>query len=235
MNIVIAIPCYGEQVSVVTTESIALTVQALVQEGHTVNFIKSSYYDVASARNMLLSAWYFNYPQSSHLLFVDSDIGFSPQMIIDMLAEGVDVVGTTFPMRRIDLVRFHALARTGATVGACKNKSMDWVGVLPEKPASFVPVDKMGGAVLCIDRIGITQLITKTAGLLQPFGIDNPFNLNQLIMAFTPTKLVPIPDSEIYSFCWRIKQAGGSLRMATTYPITHVGSFNYEGTRVSYP
>lgn len=233
MNIVIAMPCYDEQVSAVTTESILYATQALCQAGHTLEFIKHSYYDVATSRNLLLSHWYFNYPQSSHLVFIDNDIGFTAQMLLDMLAEPADVVGTTFHMRKLYLAKFHRLARDGKGYNECKTEAMQWVGELLENTAPFATVAQMRGAVLCIDRIGITQLITRMNDVIQPLHEDNPFNLRQLLMAFSPVGNTPIPNSEIYSFCWRMRQTGGTLRMATSYPITHVGSYRYEGTRIS--
>jgi hypothetical protein len=71
-----------------------------------------SYVDANDARNYLLTLWY-NKTDASHLLFVDADMGFGPQLIFDMVALDKPITGVIYPKRQIDLQRLATLAAEG--------------------------------------------------------------------------------------------------------------------------
>ena len=72
-----------------------------------------SYAYVGEARNALLTHWY-DKSDSTHLLFVDADMGFEPQLIADMLALDKPIVGVIYTKRQIDLQKPRGSSRPRA-------------------------------------------------------------------------------------------------------------------------
>jgi len=64
--------------------------------GFTFNMLKGSCY-VQSARNDLVDT--FLKSDSTHLLFLDDDISYSPESVLELLALDVDVVAGIYPMK----------------------------------------------------------------------------------------------------------------------------------------
>ena len=71
--------------------------------------IKVSNADVEHARNLLVSNFYFNQPNATHILFIDDDMGFEPDLIERMLDLDEDVIGAICHKRSLDIEKLHAL------------------------------------------------------------------------------------------------------------------------------
>ena len=71
------------------------------------SFAGNSYADIVEGRNFLLKT------DASHLLFLDADMGFDPQLIVDMIAFDQPLTGAAYPKREIDRDRLLKLASEG--------------------------------------------------------------------------------------------------------------------------
>lgn len=72
--------------------------------------IKMSYHQIQNdslitrARNTMV-AQFLQDPQATHLLFLDSDVGFDPEVVEKLLASGHDVCGAPYPMKSCNMDR----------------------------------------------------------------------------------------------------------------------------------
>lgn len=62
---------------------------------------------IQNARNRL-AARMLRHPEATHLLFVDSDIGWNPHDIVRMVLADKDVIGGAYPLKTIDWTRVRA-------------------------------------------------------------------------------------------------------------------------------
>jgi hypothetical protein len=72
---------------------------------------------ITRARNTMV-AQFLKDPTATHLIFIDSDVGFDPEIVTKLLASGYDVCGAPYPMKscNMDRARKHVereFAKTG--------------------------------------------------------------------------------------------------------------------------
>src|SRR5580700_10877529 len=103
VNLVVATPCFGGQISVVYAASL-MKLQKLVRSYRDFN-IKMLFKDgdalITRARASLV-AQFLDDPSATHLLFIDADIGFEPNQVLRLINCGADVCAAVYPIKRID-------------------------------------------------------------------------------------------------------------------------------------
>src|SRR5262249_34139906 len=87
-----AVPAYGQVMMTGTVSSLMALQRTMQQHSIDGGFGTLSYPDIVEIRNIFLSIWYDKI-QTSHMLFIDADMGFSPQLIMDMMAFDKPLVG----------------------------------------------------------------------------------------------------------------------------------------------
>src|SRR5882724_6208575 len=94
-SLLIFIPAYGHHTSSATFETVTHLLPALMARGIGGGVSVLSYPEISEARNIALTGFY-DTPQckdATHLLFSDADMGFSPQVVMDMLLFEKPMVG----------------------------------------------------------------------------------------------------------------------------------------------
>lgn len=103
MQLVIATPCFGGQVSSIYASSI-FALQRAVQGMSNLD-LKVQLRDgdalITRARANLV-AMFLDDPAATHLLFVDADIGFTPEQVFRLIECGADVVAGVYPIKRVN-------------------------------------------------------------------------------------------------------------------------------------
>src|SRR5688572_25345415 len=95
-NIFAFIPSYRGQISGVTFDSTHHLAPALMSKGIGIAFGRYSWFDIAELRNIMLTWWYDQMPEYTHLLFIDDDMGFPAQCVLDMLSFDEPVIGAMY-------------------------------------------------------------------------------------------------------------------------------------------
>lgn len=211
-------PAFGQVNTSFTTASLVATTRFLEQRGAFGGFAQMSYPDLPALRAMALTIWY-DKVDASHILMVDADMHFEPQLVLDMLDFNEPLVGCIYPKRTLPI---------------------SWVGSSlesePEVRNGFMKMEGVGFGVTlirrdCVDAIldlGKTEVdtdLTRDAAgkTLAEQGVS------RLIRAFD---LVHLPDrklSEDFSFCYRHRQAGGDVWAAINHKVTHIGDYGFAG------
>lgn len=176
-RVFIALPAFGQVNFTQTTGSIVNTALMLQANGLWGGFGTLSYPDIADLRNMWLTLW-FDRIRSSHLLMVDADMGFSFQMIADLIAVDRPLVGCVYPKKTLPAEFCGQLSRDQADVPD-GFKRAEWVG---------------GGAMLirrdCVERIIANEpgVIDEGAHRFPATHILKKYQLTRLIEAFAKIK-----------------------------------------------
>lgn len=163
-------------------------------------------------RNWFTTFWYYTTPQYTHMLMIDDDMGFGPQVVMDMLAFGEPVVGALYPKKTNE--------RQWAVSGIEK----------PEVRGPFIEVEGLGAGCLLIRRDAIATMIEKMPSIIdiRPNTLDSAIFKEAGITKFLrPFDCIDDPArglvSEDISFGRRWRECGGKVWAATHHQMVHVG------------
>jgi len=228
----IATPAYGATYSSVYVKSLFSLISSAPARQVAFSFSEIDYADVVTARNYLISNFYFNKTDCSHILFIDDDMGFEYQLIYEMLGLQQDYVGVIAPRRSIDLKKLHALG--GEPFPQAVAKACHFIG--SPKPAAgsgdFVEVNQCGTGILLLSRRCIATMIAKCPEIVDtqrfkklPIGPK----FTQFITPFDKIQLEHSELSEDLSFAHRWTQfCGGKIFANVSRPIQHMTAMALE-------
>lgn len=217
-SVLICVPAYGQSVAAQTMESLYTLGQVLAfnQVRNQLSWISAA--DIVEVRNLFLTTWYDALPQFSHLLMVDADMGFPPQLVRDMLKFNKPLVGTFYARRQMSV----------SVVGAALKPDHS----IRDMREGHILANYIGGGVMLIQRSMITEMLEKKPDLIDalPSVLENatPHKINRLIRAFDPILKGDRRLSEDVSFCYRWREeCGGEIWANIDYQVDHVGPFNF--------
>jgi hypothetical protein len=103
IHLVVATPCFGGQVSSIYVGSLFRLQQALHAKSNVDLKVQLRDGDalITRARANLVTL-FLDDPAATHLLFVDADIGFTPEQVFRLIESGADVVAGVYPIKRIN-------------------------------------------------------------------------------------------------------------------------------------
>ncbi|HLZ00702.1 MAG TPA: hypothetical protein VKR55_00975 [Bradyrhizobium sp.] len=102
-QLVVATPCFGGQVSSIYASSL-FALQRAVHKMSNVDLkvhLRDGDALITRARANLV-ALFLDDPSSTHLLFIDADIGFTPEQVFRLIESGADVVAGCYPIKRVN-------------------------------------------------------------------------------------------------------------------------------------
>lgn len=219
MKIFIALPAFGQTNTSHTTGSLVALTRFLTERGQFGGFSQMSFPDLYDLRAIFLTIW-FDKIDATHILFVDADMQFEPQLVLDMIAFNKPLVGTLYSKKRLP-----PIMTTSALPG---EQVLD---------RGFLKVEGIGFGVTLISRECVqsildagtieieTNLTRHTAGQML---LDQ--GCTRLIRAFDTVNLPDRRLSEDFSFCERYRRAGGEVWAATHHKVIHIGQYGFQGT-----
>lgn len=170
---------------------------------------------ISRARNTL-TAKFLNTPESTHLMFIDSDIGWEPWHLLVMLNARKDVIGGLYPMKSLP-------------VKWCVNGIPGKENGTPEEP-NIVEVSKTGTGFLLIKRDVFEKLNQHPA--TRPFNNDIglPEELNPYMKTYFDTAVRENRYySEDWTFCENWRDLGGQVWVDKRVLLRHVGTYVFDG------
>jgi hypothetical protein len=236
-KITIATPAFGEVFYTPYVQSIFRLMKVFQRRKWDSTFASIAYADIAESRNFLLTRW-FDKTDATHLLFIDADMGFPAELVLDMVDFGRPVVEAIYPKRQINLERVAELSTAGEPAKRAIARGHDYIvrkkrGVSVASPhAGFMQVDGCGAGVLLIARTAIETMLVKMPTLSDPSAKTNSppaADLDRLIRAFEPLRVNDALLSEDFSFCHRWNACGGEVWVNTAHEIEHIGLHRFKG------
>jgi hypothetical protein len=198
----------------------------------------NSYASVDLARNVMAS-YVLEMRQFTHLLFVDADQGFSPDLVFDMLQFDRPVVSVVGPRRSVSFEQLWRKARQISSWRKLESLSLDYYQDFVTEGDNriavvegFVKVRGNPTGVMLIKR-EVIERIAQLPGMItpdfEPLVADGLSG--RLVQCFRPMLL---PDNrmlgEDLSFCRRwTEDCGGEIWASVAHAITHVGTMPFKG------
>jgi hypothetical protein len=167
----------------------------------------------------------------SHLLFIDSDIDFPPDLIRRMLAFDQPIVSAVCPHRILDVQRFHAMSRAFDEPAAAWARSLSFVMELEHPPVErdgFYRAKRTGTGLMLIKREVFETLRDTCPELYRPAAGSyyEHQGLRHVLQCFDPAyDENGVAMGEDVSFCRRWQAAGGELWVVYDDTVGHVGPF----------
>jgi hypothetical protein len=236
VNLVIATPCFGGQISVLYAGSL-FKLQKLVRTYSDIN-LKILFKDgdalITRARASLVSQ-FLDDPDATHLLFVDADIGFEPEQVIRLIACGAEMCAAVYPIKRIDWDKVKSTISTGRPNPAAAALKyvfeVDDPNAVAER-AGFLKVHYAGTGFLMIRRAALEKMCAyypqlryrRDHSVDAATASDNRFALFECMIAEDGTYL-----SEDFAFCKRWTDMGGEIWADLSSKLDHVGPMTFRG------
>ena len=167
---------------------------------------------ISRARNTL-TAKFLHTKESTHLMFIDADIGWEPWHLLVMLDAQKDVIGGLYPMKSLP-------------VKWCVNGIP---GQVEEPGTNLVEVTKTGTGFLLIKRDVFEKLNAHPA--TKPFNNDIglPVELNPYMKTYFYTAVrVNRYYSEDWTFCENWRDIGGQVWVDKRILLRHVGTYTFD-------
>src|SRR5262245_51620473 len=163
IKLAVATPAFGEMFYTPYVQSLLRLQRALERRNWTMRHMAISYAYVGEARNALMTHWY-DKGDATHLLFVDADMGFEPQLIFDMIELDKPVVGVIYTKRQIDLKRLTVSAAKGEKADVAIARAHDFIvrplrGRPPRRVKGFMEVAACGTGIMLIQRAAIATML----------------------------------------------------------------------------
>lgn len=213
-KVMVFVPAFGRQITTTTFETTHALMGALIAKGIPAAIASFSWPDIEEIRNMVLTWWYDVHPDSSHLLFVDADVGFPPEAVLDMITFGEPLVGGIYPKKCYPL----EFVASGTEA--------------PEYREGFIEVDGLGAGCLLIRRDAVTAMVEKFPELIRPYMTLPDLRYTGANRTFGFFDCLRVPEgkvSEDISFCRRYRETGGKVWASTKYTFTHEGPHAFVG------
>ena len=238
MKILIGIPAYGDYVRVNCAAALAALgprLQALGVEIET-TFISVARIEVA--RNLLASRM-LREPSFTHLLFIDSDVGFRPEAVLRMIQKDASVTACVYPSRQLDLAAFAREARKTEDLLKASSKALQWpplgeVDGPVEMVEGWIKVKQAPTGLMLIKR----EVFETLAERLPELKLENATYLGMpepglVLQCFTPYQREDgLLMGEDMSFCRRWVDTGGEIHLLADEVLSHSGVATYEGALV---
>jgi hypothetical protein len=236
VNLVVATPCFGGQISVLYAASLfklqqlvrtysGLTLKVLFKDGDAL---------ITRARASLVSQ-FLEDAAATHLLFLDADIGFEPEQVLRLIESGTEMCAAVYPIKRIDWDRVRSAIETkrpNPAAAALKYVfEVDDPNAVTEK-GSFVKVRYAGTGFLMIRRGALERMCARYPQLQYKrdhsidaaTASDKRFALFECMIAEDGTYL-----SEDFAFCKRWTDMGGEIWADLKSRLSHVGPMTFCG------
>lgn len=209
----ICMPCYGGQLTESTFMSFikwANTARQLGIEWTVETMTNESL--ISRARNTLV-AKFLNSPESTHLMFIDADIGWEPWHLLALINHDVDVVGGLYPMKTMP-------------VKWCVNGIP---GAREDDPSGLIEVTKTGTGFMLIKRAVFEKSNQHPAVKSFANDIGLPVELNQYMKTYFDTTVRENRYySEDWTFCENWRDLGGRVFVDRRILLRHTGTYVFD-------
>ena len=208
----ICMPCYGGQLTESCFMSYIKWANTARQLGIDWTMETMTNESLISRARNTLTAKFLSNPDSTHLMFIDADIGWEPWHLLVMLNRDVDVIGGLYPMKSLP-VKWCVNGFEGAEEG----------------PDGLQEVTKTGTGFLLMKRSVFEKLNAHPA--VKPFNSDIglPPELNVYMKTYFDTAVRENRYySEDWTFCENWRDIGGKVWVDKRVLLRHTGTYVFD-------
>lgn len=210
-KVAIAIPSYGDSVSVQTLNGVSMTFGQFMKHGIQAALLTSNDSILHKNRNILVDM--FLETDADYLIFIDSDMGFAPESILRLIASA--------KMMEADIIGAAGLQKT-------ENKRFCCELLYPlqmHNATNLIKVSGIGTAFLLISRKVLEHLAYPAVKFKTSPGSD------KLYAQIFENEIDEEGNfwSEDYAFCRKARKAGFDLWLDPSIELSHVGKKEWKG------
>jgi len=196
---------------------------------------------VQRARNQLAMHFLMS-EKTTHLMFIDADIGFTAEPILEMVLKNKDLVGCVYPKKEINWQYIYQESRNIKNYKELKNYSASY--------ASNFTLDKRGNPIEENGLLRVNDLATGFMLIKRHVFLDMQkewpnkyYTPDYDTSSYRDTKAKHYAFfeceidketnryfSEDYYFCARWKDLGGEIWCYPSYDLAHMGSYMFKGS-----
>jgi hypothetical protein len=237
IHLVVATPCFGGQVASIYAHSIFGLQRAVYGLSNVRMTLHMRDGDalITRARANLVTL-FLDDPTATHLLFLDADIGFTPEQVFRLVESGADVSAGVYPIKRINWDKAkRAMERDQPNLAAA---SLDYVLKIDDPDNivvinGFTRVSYAGTGFLMIRRHVLEKMCQAYASL-QFFREHSHDALADSQNRFALFECMIEPEtgtylSEDFAFCKRWTALGGEIWADLRSELDHVGPSVFRG------
>lgn len=188
----------------------------------------------------ILTERFFQSEASTHLLFIDADIGFSPEAVIRLLEADKDIVSAVYPKKTFGWDQVARKLNAGETKEPLHQMGLDFNINLKQGSASIQP----NGLVNVLDTAtGFLMIKRRVIEKMKEHYKESLFAVNDIQSINNVSNYVALfdcmidPDtrrylSEDYAFCRRWQQMdpqNNDIWVDIRTPLSHTGNHFFEG------
>ena len=245
MKILVGTPAYDQSLTTPYVTSVIQLIQEHARRQSGIDFeveIRTSA-DLVQLRNYFASR-ILSDETYSHLLFIDSDMGFAPSVIDKLVSQKKPMVGAFCPRKSLDVSRLHRLARKYENPDEALAAATTWIaetdmipgksGMLEFNEHGFTRVRNIGTGLLLIERSVFNKMKEAYPELWVnsvPPGYFGTYRGGALL-CFAPLRdpATRLFVTEDIAFCRRwTDRCGGEIWACASEAVTHLGRFAYKG------
>lgn len=236
-SIFLATPCYGGQLFSNYVASILALQRECDRRGIMLHVEMIGGDALISRARGRLAADFLARPEFTHLLFVDADIGFSPEQVFRLLEADYDLSGGAIPAKRFDVDRIKRAIEAGAPDPLAA--SLNYVvRFLPGETKSiqvddngFGRVSYVGTGFMMVKRAAMERIVAAHPELRAKHRDIQGTGPQEATMVFDTMIETETGQylSEDYAFCRRWLDLGGEIYADVHGRFTHVGHSVYRG------
>ena len=241
----IATPMYGGMCAGFYTQSILTLSNVCAQNGIGLSF--SFMFNeslITRARNALTHQ--FLKSDSTHLMFIDSDIKFSPEHIVPMIQADKEIICGIYPKKEINWDTVKKAMDNNVPHDKLKNHTgsfvVNLVGYAGEVTVPIgQPVEIFNGGTgfMLIKREVFEKMGEKVPEYTNDVGdLSGTMQQQEKIKEFFATSIEPETNrllSEDYHFCREWRMMGGKVWAAPWCQLAHIGTYAFEGQLIPSP
>ncbi|MEM1163624.1 MAG: hypothetical protein AAGJ28_22045 [Pseudomonadota bacterium] len=248
MILLIAMPTQGD-IATPTVKSLIGFTQKLREWNIPFAFETYEFSDIVFSRNQLMSI-FLTRERFTHCLFLDSDMGFTPDAIRRLIEIDVDFAATAYPQKHPRWTRLRQLIEAEAALPQDQRTPMDrllarawlynhqraafggqpWV---PKQKDGFITVPATGTGMMLMTRTVPERMVEQGAAAPKPAMANVPLHKDLRYHDFFSHLTSPdggLMYGEDQSFCMRwVEHCGGDIWLDTRSPVVHYGVKAFPG------
>jgi len=236
--ILVGTPCYNGTLTVNYMVSVFNMTNTLANEGVQVDIMTPSHESLITRARNFMANEFLRQPEYSHLLFIDSDIGFPADTASRYLRADKDIVCGVYPLKNLDIDRLRAFPADTVAADA-EAAALDYTvrfasGSMADE-SGFRRAKYGSTGFMLIKRRVFEKMAEAYPDLKYNYAYAATYDHMYDNYAFFDTVIDPdtrdyLPED--YAFCKRWTALGGEVWADTLSAFQHVGSRVFSG---NYP
>jgi hypothetical protein len=213
MSLMIALPCYGGQVSEKTTSGLFNLGKMLVRNDVPHGLLTLANSSLISQGRSKIANFFVNNTDYEYLFFLDSDIGFDPADVLKLMDYGRSITCAAYPMKTIPLRYNYTVSQPQVQQGSLIKINSMGMGFVMIHRQVFLDVQKKYGEELYYVPDNDSSNIAPTQEEK-----TNSFHY------FLEMKRGPSYMAEDISFFTRAREVGHDAWLDTSVELCHIGN-----------